>query len=108
MSLTDEMNLRLIRCDSTEAFRSDVNNDGDVNGQDVSEVANAVKKDYWYNPIYDVNSDTFVDEHDVNIVNSNIGAVFEDITDGIDTTLNMIWGTTNRFSIFGVGRWDVD
>ena len=102
MSLADELNLRLVRVDSIEAFRSDVNNDLRVDGQDVSMVANAVKQGEWYNPLFDINNDTFVDEHDVHIVNSNMDVIFEDITDGIDTDLNIIWGTTDQFSIFGV------
>jgi len=102
LSLIDEQNLRLLRWDSYEAFRSDVNNDGEVNGQDVSTVANVVKQGEWYERVLDVNDDRVVDEHDVHIVNSNVGAVPEDITDGISTDLNIIWGTTSLFSIFGV------
>jgi hypothetical protein len=102
LSLIDEQNLRLIRCESIEALRSDVNNDLVVDGQDVSIVANAVKQSYWYSPLLDLNNDGFVDEADIHIVNSNIGTILEDITDGINTNLNIIWGTTNQFSIFGV------
>ena len=100
--LIDETNLRLIRGDSLQAIRSDVNNDLVVDGQDVSTVANAVKQGGWYNPLLDINNDGFVDETDIHIVNANKGTVFEDITDGIDTDLNIIWGTTYQFSIFGV------
>jgi hypothetical protein len=102
LSLIDEQNLCLIRGDSIEALRSDVNNDLIVDGQDVSNVANAVKQSDWYNPLLDVNNDGFVDEADIYIVNINKGTILEDITDGIDTNLNIIWGTTDQFSIFGV------
>ncbi len=102
LSLTDEQNLRLIRGDSVEAIRSDVNNDLVVDGTDVSIVANAVKQGYWYNPLLDINNDGFVDEVDVHIVNTNKGTMLDNITDGINTDLNIIWGTTNQFSVFGV------
>jgi hypothetical protein len=102
LSLQDEQNLRLIRGDSAEAIRSDVNHDLVVDGTDVSIVANAVKQGEWYNPLLDINNDGFVDETDIHIVNANKGAILEDITDGINTDLNIIWGTTGHFSIFGV------
>ena len=100
--LIPEGELRLIRGDSLQAIRSDVNNDLVVDGTDVSIVANAVKQGYWYDPFLDINNDGFVDEADVHIVNENKGTILEDITDGIDTDLNIIWGTTDQFSIFGV------
>jgi hypothetical protein len=102
LSLIDEQNLRLIRWDSIEAFRSDVNNDLIVDGTDVSIVANAVKQGYWYVPVLDIDDDGDVDEDDIHIVNENKGAIAEDITDGINIVLNIIWGTTDQFSIFGV------
>ncbi len=101
LSLADEENLRLIRGESIEALRSDVNNDLVVDGTDVSIVANAVKQGYWYDPILDINNDGYVNEADVHMVNENKGTILEDITDGINTDLNMIWGTTDQFSIFG-------
>ena len=102
LSLIDELNLRLVRTDSIEALCSDVNYDLAVDGQDVSIVANAVKQGDWYKRALDINNDGFVDETDIHIVNVNKGAYFEDITDGINTDLNIIWGTTYQFSIFGV------
>ena len=102
MSLADELNLRLVRADSIEILCSDVNNDLFIDGTDVSIVANAVKQDIWYDPLFDINNDGFVDEADIHIVNSNKGAIIEDITDGIDTNLNLIWGTSDQFSIYGV------
>jgi len=102
--LIDEADLRLIRGDSIEAIRSDVNNDLVVDGTDVSIVANAVKQGYWYDPFLDINNDGKVTEADIYIVNANKGTILEDITDGIDTDLDIIWGTTDQFSIFGVHR----
>jgi hypothetical protein len=99
---TEESNLRLIRGESIEGISSDVNKDLVVDGTDVSIVANAVKQGYWYDPQLDINNDGFVNEEDVHIVNENKGTILEDITDGIDTDLNIIWGTTDQFSIFGV------
>jgi hypothetical protein len=109
LSLADEQNLRLIRGDSVEAIRSDVNGDLRVDGTDVSIIANAVKQGYWYDPMLDVNNDGFVDEADVHVVNTNKGAYLEDITAGINIDLNFIWGTTDQFSVFGVTKyswWD--
>ena len=102
--LINETDLRLIRGDSIEAIRSDVNNDLVVDGTDVSIVANAVKQSYWYDPFLDINNDGNVTEADIHIVNANKGTILEDITDGIDTDLNIIWGTTDQSSIFGVHR----
>ncbi len=99
--LIDEQSLRLIRGPSTEAILCDVNRDLVVDGEDVSMVANAVKQGDWYNPLLDPNDDGFVDEADIHLVNANKGAELEDITDGINTELNIIWGTTSKFSIFG-------
>jgi hypothetical protein len=109
LSLTDEQNLRLIRGDSVEAIRSDINGDLEVDGTDVSIVANAVKQGYWYDPLLDINNDGAVDETDLQRVNANKGAFLEDITAGINTDLNIIWGITEQFSVFGVHKyswWD--
>ncbi|NIQ07561.1 MAG: hypothetical protein GWO20_18135, partial [Candidatus Korarchaeota archaeon] len=102
-NLTDaeESNLTLIRAESIEALRSDVNQDLVVNGTDVSIVANAVKQSYWYDPLLDINNDGFVNEDDVHIVNENKGTTLVDITLEVSTDLNIIYGTTDRFSIFG-------
>jgi hypothetical protein len=104
LDLEEEQNLRLVRCDSYEALRSDVNNDLVVDGTDVSIVANAVKQPSWYDALLDINNDGAVTEADIHIVNANKGATLEDITDGINTELNMLGGTTSHFSIFGVHR----
>ena len=98
---TEESNLRLIRSISKEALLCDVNRDLTVDGTDVSIVANAVKHPEWYDPRCDVNNDGSVTEVDIHIVNENKGAMFEDITDWVNTDLNIIYGTTIWFSIFG-------
>jgi len=50
----------------------------------------------------DLNNDGFVDEADIHIVDANKGKILKDIADGINTDLNIIWGTTGQFSVFGV------
>jgi hypothetical protein len=98
----DESDLRLVRGETLEAVLCDVNGDLVVNGDDVSDVANAVKHLEWYEAVYDVNNDGFVNEDDVHVVNANKGAVLEDITDWVDTENDLIYGITDEFSIFGV------
>ncbi len=97
----NETDLRLIQGDSIEAILSDVNRDQLVDGTDVSIVANAVKQAYWYDPFLDINNDGFVNEADILIVNAHKGTILKDITDGIDTELNKIWGTADTTSFFG-------
>ncbi len=99
--LMNETDLRLIQGDSIEAILSDVNRDQLVDGTDVSIVANAVKQAYWYDPFLDINNDGFVNEADILIVNAHKGTILKDITDGIDTELNKIWGTADTTSFFG-------
>jgi len=102
--LIPEEELRLIEGETLEAIRSDVNNDQRVDGDDVSDVANAVKKyPDWYDPLCDLNNDNRVDELDLHIVNENKGAILEDITEGQDVDADLIWGIIDDFnSIFGV------
>jgi len=92
LSPTEEENLRLVRGVSTEAIRSDVDWDFDVDGTDVSIVANAVKQGSWYDPLLDINNDGYVNEDDVHIVNENKGTILVDITLWVDTALNIIYG----------------
>jgi len=101
LSLTDEQNLRLIQGDSVEALRSDVNNDLVVDSIDTGIVATAVSQPHLYEPYLDLNNDGVISNADIHIVNANKGTILEDITDGINTDLNIIWGTTDHFSIFG-------
>jgi hypothetical protein len=98
----EQSELRLIRAETLEALRSDVNKDLVVDGQDVCLVANAVKHPEWYDPLCDVDNDGEVTEDDVHMVNENKGAILVDITYGpVDTVNNIIHGITDRFSIFG-------
>ena len=103
LTLGQEENLRLIRGDSLAALYSDVNGDLVVNGIDVSIIANAVntnQQPHWYDPLLDVNNDGQVDKDDIHLVNENMGTLLEDITDWVDTDLNILYGTTDHFSIF--------
>ena len=103
LTLEQEQNLRLISGESLEALYSDVNRDLVVDGTDVSIIANAVNTNQqpdWYDPELDVNNDGFVDQEDVHVVNTYKGTILEDITDYVDTELNIIYGTTSHFSVF--------
>ena len=80
LSEEDENNLILVKAETIFELRSDVNGDRVVNGDDVSDVANAVKKyPDWYDPVYDLNDDDRVDEFDLHIVNENKGAIIRPI-----------------------------
>lgn len=103
LTLVQEQNLRLYSGESLAALYSDVNCDLIVDGEDVSIVANAVNTNQqpdWYDPLLDVNNDGFVDKEDIHVVNSYKGTLVEDITDKVDTELNIIYGTTSHFSLF--------
>ncbi len=103
LTLEQEENLRLISGPSLEALYSDVNGDLYVDGTDVSIIANAVNTNQqpgWYDPELDINNDSLVDKEDIHVVNSYKGTVLEDITDYVDTDLNIIYGTTSHFSVF--------
>jgi len=54
-----------------------------------------------YEPYLDLNNDGVITNADIHIVNANKGTILEDITDGVNTDLNIIYGTTDEFSIFG-------
>jgi hypothetical protein len=103
----DETKLKLICGDSLYALYSDVDGDLDVDGTDVSIVANVVntnnngQTDDLYVPELDINNDQAVDKFDLEIVNDNKGASIQDITTyPVDTDLNIIYGITSHFSIF--------
>ena len=103
LTLEQEKNLRLYSGESLAALYSDVNGDLSVDGEDVSIVANAVNTNQqpdWYDPLLDINNDEKVDKDDIHVVNSYKETVIEDITDYVDTELNVIYGTTSHFSIF--------
>lgn len=106
---SDPTSLRLLRTE-IQLARADVNNDGVVDGTDVSIVANANPSavgDAKYDPRLDMNNDGIINDIDVNIVNNYIGqSVWQDITLQVvvDTNAGLvyIYGITNHFSIFGV------
>jgi len=101
----DPTKLTLLRTE-VELARADVNEDGEVNGTDVSIVANANPLDW--DPRLNQNDDDVINDEDVNIVNNYIGeSVWEDITSGDvvvdeDNDLVYVYGLTDHFSIFGV------
>jgi hypothetical protein len=107
LSEADELALFLVKAETIEALRSDVNGDLVVNGDDVSDVANAVKHLIWYDARYDINDDSFVNEDDVHIVNENKGAILEPIyVDGINVVIDIdadtITFSPEHLCIFGV------
>ncbi|MEJ2241514.1 MAG: dockerin type I domain-containing protein [Candidatus Bathyarchaeota archaeon] len=103
LTLDQELGLQLIAGESLEALYSDIDGNMVVEGTDVSIIANAVNTNQqpdWYDPNLDVNNDGDVDQEDIHIVNSYKGTVLEDITDYVDSDLNIIYGTTSHFSVF--------
>jgi len=84
--------------------------DGIVDGDDVSDVANANPSepgDPNWEPRLDLNDDLVIDYLDVNIVNNYIGElVWEDITFEVvvdyDLELVYVYGVTDHLSIFHV------
>ena len=111
-----EENLRLWVTD--HIIPGDVNFDGDVNHKDIQSIKQAIK--LWndnpddpniinnghgngWNPYTDINCDGVVDEFDLAIAVSNLDespSPWFDITTGINTDLNMLYGETDHFSIF--------
>lgn len=105
----DPTGLKMWRTE-VELARSDVNSDGKVDGDDVSDVANANPSEpgdpNWESRL-DLNDDLVIDDVDVNIVNNYIGeSVWEDITFEVvvdyDLELVYVFGVTDHLSIFGV------
>lgn len=88
----------------------DVTLDGWVDGDDVSDVANAnpsAEGDPNYESRLDIDGNGLINDIDVNIVNNyNNMQVWEDITTGFFddplAELVYVYGVTDRFSIFGV------
>jgi len=104
----DPTGLKMWRTE-VELARSDVNLDGKVDGDDVSDVANANPSepgDPNWESRFDLNDDLVIDDLDVNIVNNYLGeSVWEDITFEVvvdyDLELVYVYGLTDHFSIFG-------
>jgi hypothetical protein len=68
--------------DSVDALYSDVNGDGKVDGDDVSDVANMIKTlvgQQIYDPLYDIDRNTILDQNDVHMINDNKGAIIEEL-----------------------------
>ena len=88
--------------DSVDALYSDVNADGVVDGDDVSDVANGIKTTSQsgaeYDPQWEVNRDGELTEDDVHVVNENKGAILESLNFWVlnDT----LYVETDHFSIF--------
>ena len=71
--------VRIILGDSRDAILSDVNDDLQVDGTDVSIVANSIKYKI-YDPRLDINNDLELTEADILIINQNKGAMLKDVT----------------------------
>lgn len=86
---------------SLDALYSDVNADGEVNGDDVSDVANAIRTlvpNGIYDPAFDVDRNGVLDEEDVHMVNENKGALIESLNFWVEGETLFI--QTDHFSIF--------
>ena len=111
LSTEQQQNLRLYMGDPV-----DLDNDGTVNGNDVTIIQNAVHDRSTNLALYDINHDGKIDKADVAIVQqySSNGVLVPtpsggqmrlpwiDITTGIDVTNHIIYGTTSHFSGFGI------
>jgi len=111
-----EKNLRLWATD--HIIEGDVNFDGIVDHKDIQSIKQAIKR--WkdnpidtnvvnnghgngWNPYTDINCDGYVDDFDLGLAKGNLDEApspWFDITTGIDTDLNMLYGDTEHFSIF--------
>ncbi len=104
----DPLDLTLLTAED-EVARADVNLDGVVDGDDVSDVANAnpsQEGDLDYDPRLNQNDDNAIDDTDVNIVNNYNGlSVWKDITQQvvIEGNFAYVYGVTDDLSIF-LGR----
>jgi hypothetical protein len=58
---------------------------------------------YW-NPLCDINKDGVVTSADYELAVTNLGSIWKNITTGIDTVNDIIYGETDSFSIFHVRR----
>lgn len=106
---SDPTALRLFRTEY-ELTRADINLDGEVDGTDVSIVANSNPSelgDPEYDPRLDLNNNGVIDDDDVNIVNNYIGeSVWEPLESWVflDNDLVYVYGVTDHLSLFGVHR----
>jgi hypothetical protein len=91
----------VFRSDSLDALYSDVNGDGVVNADDVSDVANAIKSltpNGLYDANFDVNRDGVLDENDIHLVNEYKGTTLQSLTFWVEG--NTLYIATYQLSIF--------
>lgn len=91
----------------TDLVTGDVNHDGNVNLCDLCIIFKAIGSSpgsYKWNQNCDLNGDNKIDVKDLCIAIQHFGqtSVWTDITYGVDSTNNIIWGVTDHFSLFGV------
>jgi hypothetical protein len=88
--------------DSLDALYCDVNGDGIVDGDDVSDVAVGIKTTVAsgaiYDPQFDVNRDEELTEDDVHLVNQFKGTTLESLTFWVEN--GILYIETGHFSIF--------
>ena len=87
--------------DSLNALYSDVNADGIVNGDDVSDVANAIRTlvpHGAYDANFDVDRNEVLDQHDVHTVNENKGTTLTSLEFWVEN--GILYIETSEFSIF--------
>jgi len=103
IQLNGQEPVAVYRHDSPDALYSDVDKDGDVDGTDVSLVANAVKSTTpggEYLADYDVNRDGVVNEDDVHTVNENKGATLTALEFEIEGDTLYILNANNDWCCF--------
>jgi hypothetical protein len=91
----------VFRSDSLDALYSDVNADGVVDGDDVSDVANAIQS-LTPHGLYDANSDVdrngVLDQNDIHLVNEYKGTTLQSLTFWVEG--NTLYIETDQLSIF--------
>jgi len=90
----------VFRGDSLDALYSDVNGDGVVNGDDVSDVANAIKSltpHGLYDANFDVDRNGVLDENDIHLVNEYKGTTLQSLTFWVEG--NILYIATYQLSI---------
>jgi len=91
----------VFRGDSLDALYSDVNADGVVDGDDVSDVANAIKSltpHGLYDANFDVDRNEVLDENDIHLVNEYKGTTLQSLTFWVKG--NTLYIATYLLSVF--------
>lgn len=86
---------------SLDALYSDVNADGVVNGDDVSDVANAIRTlvpHGTYDATFDIDRNGVLDEEDIHVVNVNKGTKLQELN--FRVVGDILYIETGHFSIF--------